>query len=57
MLCPERALVKIRPDMPLDRAALIGCGETTDGHAPAETPTISKALSIQTTTGDVTIGQ
>ena len=29
MLCPERALVKIRPDMPLDRASLIGCGVTT----------------------------
>jgi S-(hydroxymethyl)glutathione dehydrogenase/alcohol dehydrogenase len=29
MLTHERALVKIRPDMPLDRAALIGCGVTT----------------------------
>ncbi len=29
MLCPQRALVKIREDMPLDRAALIGCGVTT----------------------------
>ena len=29
MLTPDRALVKIRPDMPLDRAALIGCGVTT----------------------------
>jgi len=29
MLTPERALVKIRDDMPLDRAALIGCGVTT----------------------------
>ncbi|MCP4003065.1 MAG: Zn-dependent alcohol dehydrogenase [bacterium] len=29
MLCPERSLVKIREDMPLDRAALIGCGVTT----------------------------
>jgi S-(hydroxymethyl)glutathione dehydrogenase/alcohol dehydrogenase len=29
MLCPERALVKIRDDMPLDRACLIGCGVTT----------------------------
>ena len=29
MLCPERALVKIRSDMPLARAALIGCGVTT----------------------------
>jgi len=29
MLTDERALVKIRDDMPLDRAALIGCGVTT----------------------------
>jgi len=29
MLTHERALVKIRADMPLDRAALIGCGVTT----------------------------
>ena len=29
LLVNERMLVKIRPDMPLDRAALIGCGVTT----------------------------
>ncbi len=29
MLTHERSLVKIRNDMPLDRAALIGCGVTT----------------------------
>ena len=29
MLVHENALVKIRDDMPLDRAALIGCGVTT----------------------------
>jgi S-(hydroxymethyl)glutathione dehydrogenase / alcohol dehydrogenase len=29
MLVHENALVKIRPDVPLDRAALIGCGVTT----------------------------
>ena len=29
MLVPENALVKVRDDMPLDRAALIGCGVTT----------------------------
>ena len=29
MLVHENALVKIRQDMPLDRAALIGCGVTT----------------------------
>jgi len=29
MLVHEHAIAKIRPDMPLDRAALIGCGVTT----------------------------
>lgn len=29
MLPPARSLVKIRPEIPLDRAALIGCGVTT----------------------------
>jgi S-(hydroxymethyl)glutathione dehydrogenase/alcohol dehydrogenase len=29
LLVHERYLVKIRPDMPLDKAALIGCGVTT----------------------------
>ena len=29
MLVHENAVVKIRPDIPLDRAALIGCGVTT----------------------------
>jgi S-(hydroxymethyl)glutathione dehydrogenase/alcohol dehydrogenase len=29
MLTPEMAIVKIRDDMPLDRACLIGCGATT----------------------------
>jgi S-(hydroxymethyl)glutathione dehydrogenase/alcohol dehydrogenase len=29
MLVHEHALVRIRPEMPLDRAALIGCGVTT----------------------------
>jgi S-(hydroxymethyl)glutathione dehydrogenase/alcohol dehydrogenase len=29
MLVHEHALVKVRPDMPLDRAALIGCGVLT----------------------------
>ena len=29
MLVHENALVKIRRDVPLDRAALIGCGVTT----------------------------
>jgi S-(hydroxymethyl)glutathione dehydrogenase/alcohol dehydrogenase len=29
MLVPENALVKVRDEMPLDRAALLGCGVTT----------------------------
>src|SRR5207244_845432 len=29
LLVHENMLVKIRPDMPLDKAALIGCGVTT----------------------------
>ena len=37
MLCPERSLVKIRDDMPLDRAALIGCGVTTGVGAALNT--------------------
>ncbi|MCH2172560.1 Zn-dependent alcohol dehydrogenase [Myxococcota bacterium] len=37
MLTHERALVKIRDDMPLDRAALIGCGVTTGVGAALKT--------------------
>ncbi|MCH2171810.1 Zn-dependent alcohol dehydrogenase [Myxococcota bacterium] len=37
MLVPENALVKIREDMPLDRAALIGCGVTTGVGAALNT--------------------
>jgi S-(hydroxymethyl)glutathione dehydrogenase/alcohol dehydrogenase len=37
MLVPERSLVKINPDMPLDRAALIGCGVTTGVGAALNT--------------------
>ncbi len=37
MLVPENALVKIRDDMPLDRAALIGCGITTGVGAALNT--------------------
>lgn len=40
MLCPARSLVKIRPDMPLDRAALIGCGVTTGLGAALNTARI-----------------
>ena len=38
MLIHEHALVKIRDDMPLDRAALIGCGVTTGFGAVINTP-------------------
>ncbi len=37
MLTHERCLVKIREDMPLDRAALIGCGVTTGVGAALNT--------------------
>ena len=37
MLVHEHAVVKIREDMPMDRAALIGCGVTTGVGAPFST--------------------
>jgi S-(hydroxymethyl)glutathione dehydrogenase/alcohol dehydrogenase len=37
MLLHENALVKIRPDMPLEQAALIGCGVTTGVGAALNT--------------------
>jgi len=37
MLVPESAVVKINPEMPLDRAALIGCGVTTGVGAALNT--------------------
>jgi S-(hydroxymethyl)glutathione dehydrogenase/alcohol dehydrogenase len=40
MLTHERSLVKIREDMPLDRAALIGCGVTTGMGAVLNTARI-----------------
>lgn len=40
MLVHENALVKIREDMPLDRAALIGCGVTTGLGAALNTARI-----------------
>jgi S-(hydroxymethyl)glutathione dehydrogenase/alcohol dehydrogenase len=46
MLCPERALVKIRNDMPLDRAALIGCGVTTGMGAALNTVDIKAGASV-----------
>ena len=46
MLCPERALVKIRDDMPLDRACLIGCGVTTGLGAVLNTVHVPAGASV-----------
>jgi S-(hydroxymethyl)glutathione dehydrogenase/alcohol dehydrogenase len=46
MLCPERALVKIRDDMPLDRACLIGCGVTTGLGAALNTVHVPAGASV-----------
>jgi S-(hydroxymethyl)glutathione dehydrogenase/alcohol dehydrogenase len=46
MLVPERSLVKIRDDMPLDRACLIGCGVTTGLGAALNTVRIPAGASV-----------
>ncbi len=46
MLCPERSLVKIRSDMPLDRACLIGCGVMTGLGAALNTVHIPAGASV-----------
>jgi S-(hydroxymethyl)glutathione dehydrogenase/alcohol dehydrogenase len=46
MLCPERSLVKIRDDMPLDRACLIGCGVTTGLGAALNTVHIPAGANV-----------
>jgi S-(hydroxymethyl)glutathione dehydrogenase/alcohol dehydrogenase len=46
MLCPERSLVKIRDDMPLDRASLIGCGVTTGLGAALNTVHVPAGASV-----------
>jgi S-(hydroxymethyl)glutathione dehydrogenase/alcohol dehydrogenase len=46
MLTPERAVVKIREDMPLDRASLIGCGVTTGLGAALNTVDIPAGASV-----------
>ncbi len=46
MLVPERSLVKIRDDMPLDRACLIGCGITTGLGAALNTVRIPAGASV-----------
>jgi S-(hydroxymethyl)glutathione dehydrogenase/alcohol dehydrogenase len=46
MLVHEHALVKIRPDMPLDRAALIGCAVTTGIGAVAHTARVPPGSTV-----------
>jgi S-(hydroxymethyl)glutathione dehydrogenase/alcohol dehydrogenase len=46
MLIHEHALVKIRPDMPLDRAALIGCGVTTGFGAVINTAEVEVGATV-----------
>jgi S-(hydroxymethyl)glutathione dehydrogenase/alcohol dehydrogenase len=46
MLIHQNAVVKIRPDMPLDRAALIGCGVTTGVGAVFKTARIEPGSTV-----------
>ncbi len=46
MLLHENAVVKIREDMPLDRAALIGCGVTTGVGAVLNTAKIEPGSTV-----------
>ena len=46
MLVHENALVKIGNDMPLDRAALIGCGVTTGVGAVLNTAQIEPGSTV-----------
>lgn len=46
MLLHEHALVKIRPDMPLDRAALIGCAVTTGVGAVTQTAKVTPGSTV-----------
>ena len=46
MLVHENAIVKIRDDMPLDRAALIGCGVTTGVGAAINTAKVAPGSSV-----------
>jgi len=46
MVLHENALVKIRDDMPLDRAALIGCGVTTGVGAVLNTAKIEPGSTV-----------
>jgi S-(hydroxymethyl)glutathione dehydrogenase/alcohol dehydrogenase len=46
MLVPENALVKVRDEMPLDRAALIGCGVTTGVGAALRTARVEAGSTV-----------
>lgn len=46
MLIHEHSLVKIREDMPLDRAALIGCGVTTGTGAVLNTAAVRPGSTV-----------
>ena len=46
MLVPENGLVKIREDMPLDRAALIGCGVVTGVGAVFRTAQVEPGSTV-----------
>jgi len=46
MLVHEHALVKIREDMPMDRAALIGCGVTTGVGAVIHTAGVEPGATV-----------
>ncbi|HET6795189.1 MAG TPA: Zn-dependent alcohol dehydrogenase [Acidimicrobiales bacterium] len=46
MLVHQNAVVKIRPDMPLDRAALIGCGVTTGLGAVFRTAAVEPGETV-----------
>ena len=46
MLVHEHALVKIREDMPMDRAALIGCGVTTGVGSVIHTASVEPGATV-----------
>ena len=46
MLVHEHAVVKIREDMPMDRAALIGCGVTTGVGAVIHTASVEPGATV-----------
>ncbi|MCY3840411.1 MAG: zinc-binding dehydrogenase, partial [Gammaproteobacteria bacterium] len=46
MLVHENAVVKVREDMPLDRAALIGCGVTTGVGAAIHTAAVEPGSTV-----------